>query len=43
MKAYEEVYGQQSPSLVSYLSSTSKVNVVDSFLEIQEATLAILK
>ena len=43
MTHYEVVYGQQPPSMVSYLPSTSKVNAVDSFLQNREATLVTLK
>ena len=39
MKPYEPFYGQQTPFVVSYLPSTSKLNVVDSLLQNQEATL----
>ena len=40
---YEAIYGQQSPFVFSYLLDTSKVNVVDNFLQNQEATFATLK
>ena len=43
MTPYKVVYGQQPPSMVSYLAHTSKVNVVDSLLQKQEVALATLK
>ena len=43
MTPYEAVYGQQPPSLVYYLPSTSKVNVMDSLLQNRESTLTTLK
>ena len=43
MTSYEVAYGQQSPSMDSYLLGTSKVNVVDSLLQNLEATLTTLK
>ena len=43
MTHYEVAYGQQPPLVVSYNPGTSKVNVMDSFLQNWEATLATLK
>lgn len=43
MSPYEVVYGQQPPSMISYLPGTSKVNFKDNFLQNREATLATLK
>ena len=37
MTPYEVLYGQQLPSVVSYLLGTSKVNVVDNLLQNREA------
>ena len=42
MTHYEVVCGQQPLSMVSYLSSTSKVNFMETFLQNREATLATL-
>ena len=42
MTHYEVVYGQQLPCMVSYLPSTSKVNVVDNLLQNQKAILVML-
>ena len=43
MTPYEVVYSKKNPSMVSYLPGTSKVNVMDSLLQNQDATLATLK
>jgi hypothetical protein len=40
---YEAVYGQQLPSIVSYLPQTFKVQVVESLLHNLQLTLATLK
>jgi len=40
---YEVVYGQQPPRIIFYLLGTSKVQVVDSLLEIRDGTLAYFK
>ena len=43
MNPYEVVYGQQPPSVTSYLPSTSKAQEVESLLHNQQLTLASLK
>lgn len=43
MTPYEVVYGQRFPSIVYYLSGTSKVHIVDSLLHNHEATISTLK
>ena len=43
MTPYEAVYGQQPPSLTSYLLGTSKVQVVENILQQREWTLVTLK
>jgi hypothetical protein len=43
MTPYEVVYGQNPPSMVSYLLGTSKVQVVDHMLHTREAILCTLK
>ena len=43
MMPYEEIYGQQPCSVVSYLLGTSKVNVMDMLLQNWETTLVTLK
>lgn len=42
MTHYEAIYGQQPSSIVSYIPSTSKVNVVDSFIQNRESTPATI-
>ena len=43
MTPYEAVYGQQLPSITSYLPGTSKVQVVETLLHNHQLTLATLK
>ena len=43
MTPYEEVYGQQLPSSVSYLSGTSKVEVMETLLHNRQFILVELK
>ena len=43
MTTHEIVYGQQTPLVISYLPSASKVQVVDNFLQSRDFTLATLK
>ena len=43
MTPFEAVYGQKPPSILSYLSGTSKVQVVDQTLTVQEDILRTLK
>jgi hypothetical protein len=43
MTPFEAVYGQNPPSVLSYLSGTSKVQAVDQTLTVREAILHILK
>jgi hypothetical protein len=43
MTPFEAVYGQKPPSILSYLPSTSKVQVVDQTLIVQEDILCTLK
>lgn len=40
---YEDFYGQQPPSITSYLSGTSKVQEVENLIQTHEWTLAPLK
>jgi hypothetical protein len=43
MTPFEAVYGQNPPSVLSYLPSVSKVQAVDQTLTVQEAILLTLK
>jgi hypothetical protein len=43
MTPFEEVYGQKSPSVLSYIPGVSKVQEVDTNLTIHEAILCALK
>ena len=43
MTPYEAIYGQQPPSLTSYLLGTSKVQGVEDLLQQREWTLVTLK
>jgi hypothetical protein len=43
MTPYEMVYGQQPPTVTSYLPGTSKVQAIDKLLQGREATLVALK
>jgi hypothetical protein len=43
MTYFEAVYGQKPPSVLSYLSGVSKVQVVDQTLIVREAILHTLK
>jgi len=43
MTPYEVVYGQQSPSVISCLPGTSKVQAMDSLLYNRDVTLSALK
>jgi hypothetical protein len=43
MTPFEAVYGQNPPSVLSYLPGVSKVQVVDQILTVQEDILRTLK
>jgi hypothetical protein len=43
MTPFEAIYGQNPPSVLSYLPSVSKVQEVDQTLKVQEAILHTLK
>ena len=43
MTAYEVVYGQKPPSVISYLLDTYKEKVVDNFLQIHATTHATIR
>jgi hypothetical protein len=43
MIPYEVVYGQQTPSIISYILDTSKVQEVETLLHNHKLTLATLK
>jgi hypothetical protein len=43
MTPFEVVYGQKSPSILSYLLGTSKVQAVDQTLTVREDILRTLK
>jgi hypothetical protein len=43
MTTYVIVYGQQPPTITSYLPGTSKVQTIDKLLQGMELTLADLK
>jgi hypothetical protein len=43
MTPFEVVYGHKPPSVLSYLSGTSKVQAVDQTLTVQEDILCTLK
>jgi hypothetical protein len=43
MTPYEEVYGQQTPTINTYILGTSKVQSIDTILQGQTTTLSTLK
>ena len=43
MTPFEEVYGKQPPSIISYMPGVSKVQSVDQNIIVQEAILRTLK
>jgi hypothetical protein len=43
MTLFEEVYGQNPPSVLSYLPGVSKVQAIDQTLTVREAILCTLK
>ena len=43
MTPYEAVYGQQPPSILTYLPGSSKVQAVDNLLQNRDAILTTLK
>jgi hypothetical protein len=43
MTPFEAVYGQKTPSVLSYLPGVSKVQAVDQMLTVREAILHTLK
>ena len=43
MTPYEEVYGQQPPSIVSYIGGTSKLHAINSLIHNLNVTLCALK
>jgi hypothetical protein len=43
MNPFEVVYGQNPPSVLSYLPGVSKVQVVDQTLTVREVILSTLK